>query len=147
LFRNWERACEIYSQLTKNISTAGAVDYGAAFTLEGGPNPYRCRYSKYARKPAYKKPKPGPGVWVMQDDWEWNAENPVHFICHSQGGNTVRYLVELMRVGNQVDSYFDEPDRDSWIRSVTTLATPHNGSTIIDILNVSGTSVSLVSLH
>jgi hypothetical protein len=27
------------------------------------------------------------------DDWNWmwSKERPVHFICHSQGGNTVRY--------------------------------------------------------
>lgn len=42
-----------------------------------------------------------------------------------------------MRLGRQLESYFVEPGRDTWTRSVTTLATPHNGSTVIDILDVS----------
>lgn len=70
------------------------------------------------------------------DDWIWSDHNRVHFLCHSQGGNTVRYLISLMKRGAPVENprYFSHHDRDHWVISVTTLGTPHKGTTIIDVL-------------
>src|ERR1700734_3442657 len=49
-------------------------------------------------------------------NWTWSRESPVHFICHSQGGNTVRMLIEIMS-GNHADIFpgdFRPKDRRNW---------------------------------
>src|SRR5436305_220525 len=33
----------------------------------------------------------------LRSDWKWSNDNPVHFICHSQGGNTIRLLISLLK--------------------------------------------------
>jgi hypothetical protein len=70
-------------------------------------------------------------------NWVWSADNKAHFVCHSQGGNTVRYLFSLMKRGTPITErleYFREPREDEWAISVVTLGTPHRGTTIIDAL-------------
>ena len=78
-------------------------------------------------------------------NWTWSKKNKAHFICHSQGGTTVRLLISLMAGGDdRHPTYFGEPGRDDWAISVTTLGTPHKGTTICDvvrkILSVSSSS-------
>ncbi|KAL7916288.1 lipase [Trichoderma velutinum] len=69
-------------------------------------------------------------------NWTWDRDHKVHFVCHSQGGNTVRYLIDLMSDdhGYLHPEYFGQPERDDWAISVTTLGTPHRGTTIINVL-------------
>lgn len=69
--------------------------------------------------------------------WRWGPNSPVHFIAHSQGGNTCRYLIHLLERGfsEEGSGYFTEPKK-GWVKSLTTLATPHNGTSIIDVLDV-----------
>lgn len=82
-----------------------------------------------------------PESWKNRD-WKWDQDHPVHFIAHSQGGNTVRLLIELMKEGQKVDpgrekhEYFQKKGRDTWIRSLVTLATPHQGTTLPSALEV-----------
>lgn len=33
---------------------------------------------------------------TLPGNWQWDGHLPVHMICHSQGGNTVRLLIELV---------------------------------------------------
>lgn len=69
-------------------------------------------------------------------NWTWDRHHKVHFVCHSQGGNTVRYLISLIAdgAGTLHPTYFTEVGRDNWTISVTTLGTPHRGTTIINAL-------------
>jgi hypothetical protein len=71
--------------------------------------------------------------------WEWSKANKVHFICHSQGGNTVRRLISLMQngAGGLHDDYFpsNETGRDDWTISVSTLGTPYKGTTVTNVLH------------
>jgi hypothetical protein len=69
-------------------------------------------------------------------NWKWDRQHKVHFVCHSQGGNTVRYLIGLMAQGAKElhPGYFSHPGRDDWTLSVTTIATPHRGTTAINAL-------------
>lgn len=68
-------------------------------------------------------------------NWRWSKKNKAHFICHSQGGTTVRLLISLMaRSDPRHQMYFGEPGRDDWAISVTTLGTPHKGTTICDVV-------------
>ncbi|KAM5343760.1 hypothetical protein ACJ41O_012297 [Fusarium nematophilum] len=150
---NWERACELYRQLTEGeFSTVNPttnaldekydldVDYGAYFRANphAGPEQTSIRGKRRA-------------VLLSNssdfDDWKWDQDHKVHFVCHSQGGNTVRYLVSLMAngAGNLHPEYFSEAGRDTWTMSVTTLGTPHLGTTIIDALRAF-ISVGIVGL-
>ena len=71
----------------------------------------------------------------LYKNWSWNEEHKVHFICHSQGGNTARYLISLMDRGSPLHpEYFRVGGRDKWIISMTTLGTPHRGTTVINVL-------------
>lgn len=116
------------------------MDYGDIF-------PRMHRYERNTRK------RKLPIIFTKDDTmqsvrWVWSENNPVHFICHSQGGNTVRYLLHLMECGSQNltdasrhrrgspahSSYFNEGGRSKWAISVSTIGTPHRGSTVIDAI-------------
>jgi len=73
--------------------------------------------------------------WV----WTWDSERPVHFICHSQGGTTIRYLIELL-TGTHTDLFpgpnFPTSNCQDWVASVVTIGTPHKGTTVTDVVQV-----------
>ena len=106
------------------------VDYGAYFDANQAHGPIetattgRRRAILISNSPSFR-------------NWTWNRNHKVHFICHSQGGNTVRYLISLMSRGSETlhPVYFSERGRDDWTISVTTLGTPHRGTTIVDALD------------
>lgn len=62
----------------------------------------------------------------------------IHFVGHSMGAITVRYLQHLLKIG-----YFDElhgqpkQDRSSLIASITTLAGSNNGSLVVNHFGMS----------
>jgi hypothetical protein len=64
-------------------------------------------------------------------DWKWGPEKQAHFICHSQGGNTVRQMIAFLRDGSFPGS---EEGSDKWAISVSTLGTPYQGTTITDVI-------------
>jgi triacylglycerol esterase/lipase EstA (alpha/beta hydrolase family) len=68
--------------------------------------------------------------------WKWSSKNPANFICHSQGGNTIRLLIEMLK-GTHSDlhpAYFLSDNRQNWVKSMVTLGTPHKGTTITDVV-------------
>ncbi|OAQ82545.1 Lipase [Purpureocillium lilacinum] len=121
---NWERACELYRLLTfGQFSTVNPItgvidevydvdiDYGTYFagvphapddttptgqTMTTG----RRRAILYSNSPNFR-------------NWSWGRKKKVHFVCHSQGGNTVRYLISLMANGAGAlhPAYFSERSR------------------------------------
>ena len=116
---NWDRAIEIYYQLK-----GGQTDYG-----------YR-HAEKYGliQKPSDKQYN---GLYP-----EWDKNNPVHLIGHSMGGQTARmlqYLLETELFEDDSVKIHEKSDllgisRKGWIASITSLATPHDGSTLADIV-------------
>ena len=71
---------------------------------------------------------------------EWSDENPIHLIGHSMGGQTIRMLDYLLKTVI-VDSSFKNEESDflgkineGWIKSITSISAPHNGTTLSDIL-------------
>ncbi|KAL6698508.1 hypothetical protein J3F84DRAFT_406708 [Trichoderma pleuroticola] len=116
---NWERACELYRQLTfgqfntMNLTTNTLeeendldVEYGHYFGPNRGPERTstinRRRAILYSNSPGFH-------------NWKWDRDHGVHFVCHSQGGNTVRYLIDLMS-GNNKNMHpkipsFDPPEK------------------------------------
>lgn len=136
LSSNWERACQVYAQLISarfdspsTLSpTTIPIDYGDFY-----PECYGyARYSNCSRAVLYGKLPAG---------WKWDTKSPVHCICHSQGGNTIRLLIELLngpgKFPNEHPTYFAATDnRQDMIKSVVTLGTPHKGTTITDVVEV-----------
>ena len=100
-----DRACELFWQLK-----GGRVDYGAEHAKKFG-------HKRFGRK--YKSKLP-----------EWSENKPVHMIGHSMGGQTIRYLAELL-----ARDYFKQGTNERWILSVTTISTPHNGTTLATIVS------------
>lgn len=111
----WDRACELYAQLTGT-----RVDYGKAHSEKYGHD----RYGKdFSRNPLIKS---------------WSSEDKINLLGHSFGGVTVRLMAELMANGSEEErAVTDEAGisglftggKADWIYSITTLAAPTNGTT------------------
>lgn len=111
----WDRACELYAQLTGTV-----VDYGKVHSETYGHERYGTDYT---------------GKALIK---EFDSENKINILGHSFGGATVRMFASLMAQGseeeragtpeNELSSLFTGGKAD-WIYSVTTLAAPHNGTT------------------
>ena len=116
---NWDRAVECYYQLK-----GGQVDYGKSHSEKYNIN-QKSDIKIY------------PGLYP-----EWNSNNPIHVIGHSMGGQTARMLNYLL--ANQI--YEDQENKilekstllgesnHNMIKSITTIATPHDGTTLTKIV-------------
>ncbi len=110
----WDRACELYAQLTGTV-----VDYGEAHSE-------RCGHDRFGKDFSGK---------ALID--EWDSENKINLLGHSFGGATIRVFASLMAVGNEEEkakspddvSEFFKGGKADWIYSLTSLAAPHNGTT------------------
>ena len=115
----WDRACELYAQLT-----GSRTDYGAEHSKRAGHERFGRDFSK---EPLIK---------------QWDSEHKINLFGHSFGGVTVRLLAHLMAEGseaernataeNELSPLFAGGHAD-WIYSVTTLAAPHNGTSAYHI--------------
>ena len=116
---NWDRAVEVYYQLK-----GGQVDYGYGHSKKYG----------LIQKPLDKNYK---GLYP-----EWDENHPVHLIGHSMGGQTARMLQYLLETeifedtsaGRKEKSKLLGQSNTGLISSITSLATPHDGSTLADIV-------------
>jgi triacylglycerol lipase len=119
LSSNWDRACELYAQLI-----GGRVDYGAAHAKTHSHARFGVTYDK-----------------ALIPGWGKEAGPKVHLIGHSQGGQTARVLVSLLTLGAPEEmAAADNPSSlfsggKSWVRSVTSLATPHDGTTLTHVMD------------
>lgn len=111
----WDRACELYAQLTGTV-----VDYGKEHSE-------RCKHERF-----------GTDYSDMPLIDKWNADSKINLIGHSFGGATVRMLADLMADGSVAEqNATDESElsdlftggKEDWIYSIVTLAAPHNGTT------------------
>ncbi len=125
---NWDRAAELFYQIK-----GGCVDYGSS---------HSARFASFGaqRQPAGKcwavDPANNPQGYPPALYPQWDAQHPIHLIGHSQGGQTIRALIELLENGS--------PDGDEgggalysggkigWVVSATTLAAPHDGTSLRD---------------
>jgi len=115
---NWDRAVEIYYQLK-----GGQLDYGKAHADKYG-------IIQMPEEKFYD------GIYP-----EWDAEHPVHLIGHSMGGQTVRMLDYLLENNFYIDSLKTEYEvseflgkkLSGWVKSITTISSPHNGTTYFNV--------------
>ena len=112
----WDRACELYAQITGT-----RTDYGAAHAARFGHERFGRNYEK-ALAP------------------DWSEEHPIDLVGHSFGGTTIRILAHLLAEGAEEEKKASPEDvsplftggKASWIRTITCVSTPHNGSTLFD---------------
>ena len=78
-----------------------------------------------------------PGVYPQLD-----GKHRIHIIAHSMGGQTARLFAHLLRYGDaaernsaaDVSPFFER--RDQAVKSIATIATPHNGTTLVNDLDL-----------
>lgn len=111
----WDRACELYAQLTGTV-----VDYGEEHSE-------RCGHERF-----------GEDFTDRALIEKWDAENKINLLGHSFGGATMRLFASLMAVGSEAErAVTDESEisplfsggKENWIYSLTALAAPNNGTT------------------
>lgn len=109
---NWDRAIEAFYQIK-----GGKVDYGIAHSEEYG----------LIRSPEGKNYD---GLYP-----QWDADHPVHIIGHSMGGQTARMLEYLLKATFPAEeSMLLTSSNSGWIKSNTSISTPHNGTTLMPIV-------------
>ena len=120
----WDRACELWAMFK-----GGTVDYGEAHSKKYG-------HERFGR--TYPIP--------MIPDWGLKDENgdlvKVHLFGHSFGGATMREFVHLLEDGCQEEvemsgdnvSPLFKGGKGNWVCSVTSLAAPHDGTTLVHAL-------------
>ena len=115
----WDRACELYAQLTGT-----RVDYGAVHSAKYNHK----RYGRTYDAPLFEG-------WGDQDT-SGNIKK-VHLIGHSFGGTTIRMLAYLMTYGCEEETEGTEDGsvsplftggKENYIESVTCICTPHNSA-------------------
>ncbi len=111
----WDRACELYAQLTGTVT-----DYGKAHSEEHGHERFGKDFTGKALIEAF------------------DAEHKINLLGHSFGGATIRVFATLMAKGDEAEiNATDEKEisplftggKAAFIHSLTTLAAPSNGTT------------------
>ena len=132
----WDRACEIYASLTGT-----QVDYGIAHSKKYGHERFGKVYTE-AKLPNWGK---------VADDGEIQR---IHLIGHSFGGATVRMLSHLMAFGSEEERAVTPPEelsplfaggKGDWLKSVTAIAGPFNGTTVIDAIGLLVPTLKVIS--
>ncbi len=110
----WDRACELYANLTGTT-----VDYGVAHSKEKGHNRFGETFPEAMRP-------------------DWTPERSIHLLGHSFGGPTMRMFVELLRNGSpeeraatpagQLSPLFEGGHGDL-VKSITSISGPFDGIT------------------
>lgn len=115
----WDRACELYAQLTGT-----RTDYGIAHSRKYGHDRYGEDFTGRALIP----------------DFTWDSAHKINLVGHSFGGTTIRMMTDLLydgaaeeveaarAEGTAVNPLF-EGGHTGMIYSITTVSTPFNGTT------------------
>lgn len=128
----WDRACELYAQII-----GATVDYGAAHSQQHNHDRYGRTY-----------------YHALVPEWGELDENgkiqQVHLIGHSFGGTTIRVLIQLLTEGSPEEIAATPADdisglftggKGDWVKSATTICTPHNSASVYYPLKALGLDV------
>ena len=124
----WDRACELYAQLTGTT-----VDYGEAHAIHHNHARFGRTYTT-----------------ALVPNWGQTARGfqrvKINLVGHSFGGATIRLLTSLLAYGNKAEQAATGKEtsplftggKGNWVNSVTTLCAPHNGSSLTCVLDTLG---------
>lgn len=104
-----DRACEIFAQLYGTLT-----DFGKEHSELYGHN-------RYGRNFSYNKMLRG----------HWSEENPINFICHCVGINTIRYLQFLL-----AEDFWGVGTNENWIKSIISINGNINGTQFLHFLGI-----------
>lgn len=115
----WDRACEMYAQLTGTV-----VDYGEAHSKAHNHDRYGFSYE---------------GQALMGKAWD--PDDKINLVGHSFGGETIRLFTSLMAYGCADEIAATGEDTSplfkgghNSVHSCITLSSPHNGTQVANIL-------------
>lgn len=127
----WDRACELYAQLTGTV-----VDYGAAHSESHNHDRYGYDYTDNC---------------LMGEPWD--AESAVNLVGHSFGGPTVRLFASLLAYGDTDEiaatgaetSPLFTGGHTNAVHSVVTFSGVHNGSPIANLIHDSSLMTLIIA--
>ena len=128
----WDRACELYAQLTGTVT-----DYGAAHSERCGHERFGPNFTGRALIPA------------------WEDGKKLVLLGHSFGGATIRLFSEILANGDEAEREAAEPEELSpfflggqadRLHALVTLAAPTNGTTAYDLYQDESFDVSSVKI-
>ena len=126
---SWDRTAELYYQIK-----GGCVDYGDTHTtrfqhLEERRPPGKC----WAADPS-NNPENHPIALYPA----WDEQHPIHLLGHSQGGQTIRSLIQLLEHGSphgdEGGGELYKGGKIGWVVSATTISAPHDGTSLRDAI-------------
>jgi triacylglycerol lipase len=138
---SWDRSAELYYQIK-----GGCVDYGILHSrrFEHVGQEHRPPGKCWAADPA-NNPEGYPLALYPQ----WDAAHPIHLLGHSQGGQTIRCLIQLLEQGSP---HGDEGGGElytggkiGWVVSATTIAAPQDGTSLRDAIGQFGPKVTALA--
>lgn len=127
----WDRACELYAQLTGTV-----VDYGEAHSKKHNHDRYGYDHS---------------ADYLMAEPWD--CESPINLVGHSFGGPAVRLFSSLMAYGDEAElaatgaetSPLFKGGHEKAIHAVITFSGVHNGSPVANLIHDSNLLMTLIA--
>ncbi|HEY0060619.1 MAG TPA: hypothetical protein VGC21_00785 [Telluria sp.] len=134
---SWDRSAELYYQIK-----GGCVDYGIVHTARAEHTAERRPPGKCWAADASHNPQNYPLALYPA----WDASHPVHLLGHSQGGQTIRALIQLLENGSphgdEGGGELYKGGKIGWVVSATTLAAPHDGTSLRDAMGNFGPHIA-----
>ncbi len=135
---SWDRSAELFYQIK-----GGCVDYGIIHSrrFEHVGNEHRPPGKCWAADP-----NNNPNNYPLALYPQWDAAHPIHLIGHSQGGQTIRCLIQLLEQGSphgdEGGGELYKGGKIGWVVSATTIAAPHDGTSLRDAIGEVGPKAS-----
>ncbi len=131
-----DKGYTVYSVSLGPISSTYDCAVETFYQVKGGQVDFGRNHSKKYKIEQRPKERTYVGLYP-----NWDENHPVHLIGYSFGGLTTRMLLQLLEstfiddsTGMTEESLLLGNSLNNWVKSITTMSTPHNGSTLSNIV-------------